>query len=88
MDLNDKDLTMLLRVIDKKLSDAEDPEFGKSMCSVANFATKLIALIVVGVADDRNEALDGVRNALADCETMVNMTYDVFETTGVMKHFN
>lgn len=79
MELNDRDLTMLLTAIGQKLSDAEDPQFGKCVCSVASFATKLIATVVIGIADSREEALDGVRSALADCEGMVNKAYDVLE---------
>lgn len=79
MELNDKHLTLLLAAIGQKLSDAEDPQFGKSVCSVASFATKLIATVVIGIADNREEALDGVRSALADCEGMVNKAYDVLD---------
>ena len=86
MELNDKDLTILLTVIGQKLSDSEDPQFGKCVCSVASFATKLIATIVIGVADSRAEALDGVRSALADCEQLVNKSYDVLEALGEIRN--
>lgn len=86
MELNDRDLAILLTVIGQKLSDAEDPQFGKCVCSVASFATKLIATVVIGIADSREEALDGVRSALADCEQLVNKSYDVLEALGEIRN--
>ena len=85
MELNDKHLTMLLAAIGQKLSMAEDPEYGQSVACVASFATKLVVTVIVAHAENRAEALDGVRSALADCEIMVNKAYDVLEALGVMK---
>ena len=85
MELNDKHLTMLLAAIGQKLSKAEDPEFGSSIACVASFATKLITTVVIGVAEGREEAIDGVRSALADCEIMVNKAYDVLEPLMAIK---
>jgi hypothetical protein len=79
MELNDAHLGMLLIAINEKLSQAEDPQFGHSLASVASFAMKLITTVVVVHADSRKEALEGVRSALADCEIMVNKAYDVFD---------
>ena len=77
--LNDKDLTILLAEINQKLADAEDPQFGKSIRSVASFATKLIMSILVGVADNREDALEGARSTFADCENMINKAYDLID---------
>jgi len=79
MELNDKHLTMLLVAIGQKLSNSEETAYGESLACVASFAMKLITTVVVGHADSRKEALEGVRSALADCEIMVNKAYDVFD---------
>jgi hypothetical protein len=79
MELNDAHLGMLLIAINEKLSQTEDPQFGHSLASVASFATKLITTVVISVANNREEALGGIRNALADCNGMVNKTYDALD---------
>lgn len=85
MELNDKHLTMLLGAIGKKLSDSEESEYGQSVACVASFATKLIVTVIVAHADNRTEALNGVRSAFVDCEVMVNKAYDVLEALWDMK---
>jgi len=85
MELNNTHLTMLLGAIGKKLSDSKEEDYGENLACVASFATKLITTVVVGHADSREEALEGVRSALADCEIMTNKAYDVLEALGVMK---
>ena len=77
--LSDKDLTLLLAAINQKLADTEDPQFGKSVRSVASFAKKLIMSILIGVADNREDALEGARSAFADCEIMINKAYDLID---------
>jgi len=85
MELNDKHLTMLLAAIGQKLSNSEEEAYGPNLACVASFATKLITTVVVGHADSREEALEGVRSALADCEIMVNKAYDVIEPLLAMR---
>jgi hypothetical protein len=85
MELNDKHLTMLLAAIGQKLSNSEEMEYGPNLACVASFATKLITTVIVGHADNREEALEGVRSALADCEIMVNKAYDVLEPFMAMR---
>ena len=77
--LSDKDLTLLLAAINQKLADAEDPQFGKSVRSVASFANKLIMSILISVADNREDALEGARSTFADCEIMINKAYDLID---------
>ena len=77
--LSDKDLTLLLAAINQKLADAEDPQFGESVRSVASFANKLIMNILISVADNREDALEGARSAFADCEIMINKAYDLID---------
>ncbi len=79
MELNDAHLGMLLVAINEKLSSAEDPQFGRCLASVASFATKLITTVVISAASNREDALGGVRSAVADCEQMVNKAYDVLD---------
>jgi len=80
MELNEKHLRILLATILEKLADTEDPQFGNSIAAVASFSTKLITSVVISVADNREEALEGVRSALADCTSIINKTYDVLDT--------
>jgi len=86
MELNDKHLTMLLAAIGQKLSNSEDMEYGPNLACVASFATKLIVTVIVGHSDSREEALGGIRSALADCEIMVNKAYDVLEPIMAMRN--
>lgn len=86
MELNDKHLTMLLSAIGQKLYNAEETAYGQSLACVASFATKLITTVVIGHADSREEALEGVRSALADCETLVNKAYDILEPIMAMRN--
>jgi len=85
MQLTDKHLTMLLAAIGQKLSNSGEADYGPNLANVAVFATKLITTVVVGHADNREEALEGVRSALADCEIMVNKAYDVLEPIMAME---
>ena len=77
--LNEKDLTDLLNFIGVKIADSKDPEFGKSICCVASFATRLVAAVVLGVADSREEAINGVNSAFEDSRNLVNSVYDTVE---------
>jgi hypothetical protein len=79
MNLNDKHLRSLLANILEKLADTGDPQFGRSVASVASFATSLITSLIISVADNRADALQGVHDALADCKTIINKSYDVLD---------
>jgi hypothetical protein len=79
LNLNEQDLNGLLAYINDKLHASAEEQFSQDLACLASFTMKLFASIIIGVAPNREEAMQGIKEAYADSAALINKAYDALD---------